>query len=75
MSKHMTNTHIATKCTGCNHEFTILSTLSQDQLLVETCNKCHPAYTGKKRKLAAGAVEKFSNKYKGFDKLFSNNDE
>ena len=71
MSKHMTNRYIAAKCTGCDHEFTILSTLNQDKLLVETCNLCHPAYTGKKRKLAAGAVEKFTKKYQGFDKLFN----
>ncbi len=73
MTKHMTSHHIAVKCTGCNQDFTILSTMKDDKLSVETCNKCHPAYTGKKRKLAAGAVEKFTKKYQGFDKLFTDN--
>ncbi len=49
------------KC-ACGNEFVIKSTM--ENLSLESCNKCHPAYTGKtKRVSAAGRVDKFNKKY------------
>lgn len=50
-----------TKC-ACGAEFVIQS--SKDTLFLETCNKCHPAYTGKSKSAsAAGRVDRFNKKY------------
>ena len=57
---------VETKCTGCSNVMTLISPLEETKLFVETCHKCHPAYTGEKRALQAGAVEKFNQKYAGF---------
>ncbi|HJN38054.1 MAG TPA: 50S ribosomal protein L31 [Gammaproteobacteria bacterium] len=57
---------VETKCTGCGNKMTLSSPLEESSLCVETCHKCHPAYTGEKRALQAGAVEKFNQKYAGF---------
>ncbi len=57
-------THV--KCATCGNEFDVLS--NKDNLVVEQCNQCHPAYTGKaKQVVAAGRVDKFNKKY-GFSK-------
>lgn len=49
------------KC-ACGNEFEVNST--KETLNLETCNKCHPAYTGKsKRVSAAGRVDRFNKKY------------
>ena len=43
---------------------TTRSTARNGQIHVETCNVCHPFYTGKQRVLdTAGRVEKFKKKY------------
>jgi large subunit ribosomal protein L31 len=47
---------------SCGNEFEIAS--NQDKLFVESCNKCHPFYTGKQKSAAAaGRVDKFNKKY------------
>ncbi|MFV0246924.1 MAG: 50S ribosomal protein L31 [Mycoplasmatales bacterium] len=49
------------KC-ACGNEFVIKSTT--ETLNVESCNKCHAAYTGKSKSIsAAGRVEKFNKKF------------
>ena len=49
-------------CTSCGSEFEIGSTASA--IRVDTCNNCHPFYTGRQRfAVAQGRVEKFNKKY------------
>ena len=50
-------------CT-CGNTFTTRSTAKNGVIHVETCNLCHPFYTGKQRMLdTAGRVAKFQQKY------------
>jgi large subunit ribosomal protein L31 len=49
---------------SCGNTFTTRSTAKSGQIHVETCNVCHPFYTGKQRVLdTAGRVAKFQQKY------------
>ena len=49
---------------SCGNSFTTRSTARNGQIHVETCNVCHPFYTGKQRVLdTAGRVAKFQQKY------------
>ena len=53
---------------ACGNEIIAKSTVKSDTVHIDTCNMCHPFYTGKQslggRK---GQVDKFNKKY-GFDK-------
>jgi len=50
-------------CT-CGNRFTTRSTARNGVIHAETCNVCHPFYTGKQRVLdTAGRVAKFQQKY------------
>ena len=50
----------------CGNTFTVRS--NKAELHLETCNKCHPFYTGEQGSATrTGRVEKFNRKY-GFDK-------
>jgi large subunit ribosomal protein L31 len=49
---------------SCGNTFATRSTAKNGQIHVETCNLCHPFYTGKQRVLdTAGRVAKFQQKY------------
>lgn len=49
---------------SCGNSFTTRSTAASGAIHVETCNVCHPFYTGKQRVLdTAGRVAKFQRKY------------
>ena len=49
---------------SCGNTFTTRSTARNGVIHVETCNVCHPFYTGKQRVLdTAGRVAKFQQKY------------
>ena len=49
---------------SCGNSFSTRSTARSGQIHVETCNVCHPFYTGKQRVLdTAGRVAKFQQKY------------
>jgi large subunit ribosomal protein L31 len=49
---------------SCGNSFTTRSTAKKGVIHVETCNVCHPFYTGKQRVLdTAGRVAKFQQKY------------
>ncbi len=49
------------KC-ACGNEFVVKST--KEKINLEACDKCHPAYTGKtKRVAAAGRVDRFNKKF------------
>lgn len=50
-------------CT-CGSTFTTRSTVTSGKINVETCNVCHPFYTGKQRILdSGGRVARFQRKY------------
>jgi large subunit ribosomal protein L31 len=57
--------YVVTQVTcSCGNSFTTRSTASNGEIHVETCNVCHPFYTGKQRVLdTAGRVAKFQRKY------------
>jgi large subunit ribosomal protein L31 len=49
---------------SCGNTFTTRSTAKNGVINAETCNECHPFYTGKQRVLdTAGRVAKFQQKY------------
>jgi large subunit ribosomal protein L31 len=49
---------------SCGNNFVTRSTAKNGAIHVETCNVCHPFYTGKQRVLdTAGRVAKFQQKY------------
>jgi large subunit ribosomal protein L31 len=49
---------------SCGNTFQTRSTARNGQIHVESCNVCHPFYTGKQRVLdTAGRVAKFQQKY------------
>ena len=59
---HANYTTTKIKCSSCGQEFEVAS--SMETLNLESCNNCHPAYTGKTRTgKAAGRVEKFNKKF------------
>ncbi len=43
---------------SCGNTFATKSAL-RDEIKVESCNKCHPLYTGEKRILKTSSVDKF----------------
>ena len=54
---------ITVKCT-CGNEFEVGSSLQDDKLQLEVCNKCHPFYTGKQKMIdTTGAVERFRERF------------
>ena len=48
---------------SCGNTFVMESTYAGTDLHIELCYKCHPAYTGKRRIIEAGAVSKFEKRY------------
>ena len=49
---------------GCGNTFKTRST--KPKIMVETCSRCHPFYTGSVRFVdAAGRVDKFNKKFQG----------
>ena len=58
-------------CT-CGNTFAILTTITKSKIHVELCSNCHPAYTGKRKIAAAGAIEKFDKKFQKYQGVFGN---
>ena len=52
-------------CAGCGNQMVLRSAFHDQKFTVESCFKCHTAYTGKRQVSDTGAVEKFKNKFKG----------
>ena len=49
------------RCSTCGNEFTTRST--RDELIVDVCSNCHPAYTGEARTVRASSrIERFERK-------------
>ncbi len=67
MKKKVHSEYVDTKVVcACGNEFVVQS--NKEELHLEVCNECHPAFTGKQGMTAkAGRVEKFNRKY-GFEK-------
>jgi len=58
---HITYIETKVKC-ACGNEFDVKS--DKPEINLETCNECHPAYTGQKRTTGAtGRVERFNKKF------------
>jgi large subunit ribosomal protein L31 len=58
-------TYVDTEVTcSCGSVFQTRSTVGSGKIHVETCNVCHPFYTGKQRILdTGGRVARFQKKY------------
>ena len=63
MKKGIHPNYVDTKVTcACGNTFTVKS--NKEELHLETCNKCHPFYTGKQSRASrTGRVDKFNKKY------------
>ena len=59
----------AVNCSGCGNSLTLVGSYYTDKFTVEQCHKCHSAYTGKRRMVGAGAVEKFNKKFGAFSSI------
>ena len=54
---------------SCGNTFDAKSTVKEDEIRVEICSKCHPFYTGEKRILKTGAVDKFYARQKKMEEM------
>ena len=53
-------------CAGCGNVMKLSGAFREEKFTVESCFKCHSAYTGKRTVSDTGAVEKFNKKFAGF---------
>lgn len=65
MKKDIHPAYVPTEVTcSCGSTFSTRSTVESGKISVETCNVCHPFYTGKQRILdTGGRVARFQRKY------------
>ena len=56
-------------CAGCGNKFVLTGAYYSKSFSVEQCNQCHSAYTGERRMVSTGAVEKFNQKFGDFTAL------
>ena len=54
---------------SCGAEFEVGSSIKDKEVRMEVCSKCHPFYTGEKRILKTGAVDKFYARQKKMEEL------
>ena len=53
--------HTTVRCSACGSVFTTRST--RDEITVDVCSSCHPAYTGVERTVARGSrIERFERR-------------
>ena len=65
---HLPVYQIIFNCISCNHQYQNISTSSQN-IRVESCSSCNPFYTGASAsEIKVGAVEKFRQRNRKFDK-------
>jgi len=62
-SIHPNSHQVTVNCSGCSKTFHIMSTMNQSDMNVEVCSNCHSAYTGERKVLAAGAIDRFKEKF------------
>jgi large subunit ribosomal protein L31 len=60
--KQHPNMHLMdVRCSSCGASFSIRSTA--EAISVDICSNCHPAYTGRERKVASGdRIERFNRR-------------
>jgi large subunit ribosomal protein L31 len=52
---------ITVRCTSCGNTFTTRST--RDDIVVDVCSNCHPAYTGTERAIERGSrIDRFERR-------------
>lgn len=66
---HPEKTTAQVNCAGCGNNFSLSGAYYSDKFTVEQCSQCHTAFTGKRRMVGAGAVEKFNKKFGAFSSL------
>lgn len=54
---------------SCGNSFEADSTVKEAEIRVEICSNCHPHYTGEKRILKTGAVDKFYARQKKMEEM------
>ena len=54
---------------SCGKQFSIDSSIKEEEVRVEVCAKCHPFYTGEQKILKTGAVDKFYARQKKMEAL------
>lgn len=53
--------HVDVRCASCGTTFSIRSTA--EQVSVDVCSTCHPAYTGRERTTASGGrIDRFNKR-------------
>ena len=65
---HPTSHEVQVTC-SCGNSFKADSTVKEDEIRVEICSNCHPHYTGEKRILKTGAVDKFYARQKKMEEM------
>lgn len=65
---HPESHEVAVVC-SCGNTFKANSTVKEDEIRVEICSNCHPFYTGEKRILKTGAVDKFYARQKKMEEM------
>ena len=59
--KHPELAMTSVRCAACGNEFTVRST--RNELVIDICSNCHPAYTGIARTVATGSrIERFERR-------------
>jgi large subunit ribosomal protein L31 len=59
--KHPDLINTSVRCSTCGNEFRTRST--RNELTVDVCSACHPAYTGVERAVASGSrIERFERR-------------
>jgi large subunit ribosomal protein L31 len=59
--KHPEVTITSVRCSTCGNQFTTRST--RNELKIDVCSNCHPAYTGVERAVASGGrIERFERR-------------
>ena len=49
---------------SCGNKIAVRSTLSEENLHIDVCDKCHPFYTGKQKIIdTAGRIDRFKNRF------------
>jgi large subunit ribosomal protein L31 len=61
VTQHPTLHVVEVRCSTCGTTFEFLSTA--EKLSVDVCSNCHPAYTGRARRVASGGrIERFNRR-------------
>lgn len=50
-------------CSGCDTKYDVISSLGKKDFNIEVCSNCHSAYTGKRKVLSAGAIDRFKQRF------------